>query len=336
MSKIVCKKCILDSDIPGITINEDSGLCHFCETYKPISSQEKDDYLSQMEELFEEHKGREDYDVIFALSGGKDSSYTLYKLKQEYPFLRVLAVLFDNGFISDNAVANARKMCEISGCDFFKLSMEDEVLYDIFRKTAVSTDAYPKFAKYRASDICNTCISIIKQKLIEQAIVRKAPFIMFAFTSGQSPKPIINLSDNFIKLSRNLFEKQLQNIGVDDSDELFLIKKNVIENMGKNIPKILHPLCLWDYDEDKILEKLVEIGWNPPDINDSNSTNCTLNSFACHNHLEKYGIHPYAFDIAGIIRSGDMSKEAGQKKLDQELSQSLIKEAANKLDIKVE
>lgn len=335
MSKIACKKCILDSDIPGITINDNSGLCHFCETYKPISSQKKNEYLSQMEELFEEYKGREEYDVVFALSGGKDSSYTLYKLKQEYPFLRVLAVQFDNGFISDNAIANARKMCEITGCDYFKLGMEDEVLYDIFRKAANSYDAFPKFAKYRASDICNTCISIIKQKLIEQAIVRKAPFIMFAFTAGQSPNPIINLSGNFIKLSRNLFEKQLLNMGIDDVDELFLIKKDVIGNMDKNVPKILHPLCLWDYNEDKILEKLVEIGWNPPDINDSNSTNCTLNSFACYNHLEKYGIHPYAFDIAGIVRSGDMSREAGRKKLDQELSQPLIREAAKKLHINI-
>jgi tRNA(Ile)-lysidine synthase TilS/MesJ len=336
MSRTVCKKCILDSDIPGITIDEDSGLCHFCEIYKPFSPGEKEEYIARMEELFQEESGKGKYDVIFALSGGKDSSYTLYELKKRYPFLKVMAVQFDNGFISDNAIENAKKMCEITGCDYFKLSMEDEALYDMFRKAAKSYDAFPKYAKYRASDICNTCIGIIKQKLVEQAIVHKAPFIMFAFTSGQTPNPIIDLSASFIKWSRNLFVKQLQKIDIDDKDEMFVAKMEVIENMDNIVPKIIHPLCLWDYNEGKILEKLVEIGWNPPDIHDSNSTNCTLNSFACYNHLQKYGIHAYAFDIAGIVRSGDMSREEGLKKLNQELCQPLILDAAKKLNLKVE
>ncbi len=43
MSKIVCKKCVLDSDISGVDINNETGLCHFCETYNPLSSQEKDE-----------------------------------------------------------------------------------------------------------------------------------------------------------------------------------------------------------------------------------------------------------------------------------------------------
>lgn len=335
MSKPVCKKCVLGSEIPDLKISEESGLCQFCETYTPLSSKEKEEYLGMMEGLLEEYSGRGNYDVIFALSGGKDSSYTLYKLKSEYPFLKVLAVQFDNGFTSEYAIANAKKMCDITGCDYFKLEMEKEVLYEAFRKAAESRDAFPKFAKYRASDICNTCISIIKQKLIEQAIVQNAPFIVFAFTAGQSPKPIISLSANFIQWSRNLFEKQLQKIGIDDKDELFLVKNGVLKTMVKTTPSILHPLCLWDYNEDKVVETLVGIGWNPPDLKDSNSTNCTLNSFACYNHLEKYGFHPYAFDIAGLVRSGEMSREEGLKKLNQELSQPLIEDAAEKLNLKV-
>ena len=124
----------------------------------------------------------------------------------------------------------------------------------------------------------------------------------------------------------------LEKIGVNDKDGLFLIKREVIENMGENAPSILHPLCLWEYSEDKVLDALLKIGWEQPGINDSNSTNCTLNSFACYNHLEKYGFHPYAFDTAGLVRSGEMSREEGIMKLNQELSQPLIEEAAKKLN----
>jgi len=332
MSKLICKKCILDSDIPGIQINKESGLCHFCETYTPLTPQERTEYLTRIEKLFEQYVGAGNYDIIYALSGGKDSSYTLYKLKKDYPFLKVLAVQFNNGFTSEGAIRNAKKMCEITGCDYFQLTMKEEILLDTFRKAAESYDAFPRFAKYRASDICNVCISIIKQKLIEKAITEKAPFIVFAFTAGQSPNPIIPLSANFIQWSRNLFETQLQKIGIDDKDELFLLKKAVLANLGENVPSILHPLCLWDYNEDIILETLLEIGWEPPGINDSNSTNCTLNSFACYNHLKKYGFHPYTFDIAGLVRSGDIPREEGFEKITQELSQPLIMEAAKKLN----
>ena len=335
MSKLVCKKCVLDSDIPGIQINEDTGLCHFCETYTPLTSQEKSKYLARIEELFKQYGGKGNYDVIYALSGGKDSSYTLYKLKKDYPFLKIRAVQFDNGFTSEGAIKNAKKMCQITGCDYFQLTIKKEVLYDTFRKAANSYDMFPKFAKYRASDICNVCITVIKQKLIEQAILQKAPFIIFAFTAGQSPNPIINLSPNFIHWSRDLFKKQLEKIGVDDKDETFLIKREVLENMGEPTLNILHPLCLWEYSEDKVLETLLEIGWKLPGINDSNSTNCTLNSFACYNHLEKYGFHPYAFDTAGLVRSGEMSREEGFEKINQELSQPLIEEAAKKLKLDV-
>jgi len=64
MSKLVCKKCVLDSEIPGIQINGETGLCHFCETYTPLSSEDKKKYLSRIEELFEQYGGKGNYDVI--------------------------------------------------------------------------------------------------------------------------------------------------------------------------------------------------------------------------------------------------------------------------------
>ena len=131
------------------------------------------------------------------------------------------------------------------------------------------------------------------------------------------------------------YTKLLRKIGVDDRDEQFIIKNEVIKQIDGIAPSILHPLCLWDYSEDKVLETVVNLGWQAPALNDSNSTNCTLNSFACYNHLEKYGFHPYAFDIAGLVRSGEMSREEGLDKLRQELSQPLIEDAAEKLEIKL-
>lgn len=133
------------------------------------------------------------------------------------------------------------------------------------------------------------------------------------------------------------FEKQLQNIGVEDKDESFILKNDIVNSIDKGAtPVILHPMCLWDYNEDKIVETLIDLGWMPPKINDSNSTNCLLNAFACQNHINKYDIHPYAFDIAGLVRSGDMTREEGLEKLHKELSEPLMEMAAKKLKMEQE
>ena len=70
------------------------------------------------------HPGK--YDVIMALSGGVDSSYALYRLKKEYPHVKVLAVQFDNGFISDTAFYNAKKFCDLTKSTYFRLVLDNK------------------------------------------------------------------------------------------------------------------------------------------------------------------------------------------------------------------
>ena len=52
-----------------------------------------------------------------------------------------------------------------------------------------------------------------------------------------------------------------------------------------------------------------------PDLKDHNSSNCLLNAFAIKNHLDKYHIHSYAYDLAALVRQGNMKREDALKKL---------------------
>jgi tRNA(Ile)-lysidine synthase TilS/MesJ len=72
--------------------------------------------------------GKGGYDVIYPLSGRKDSSYTLYNIKKDYPILKVLAVQFDDRFISEDSIRNTKKMCRITGSDYYQLTMEKNSL----------------------------------------------------------------------------------------------------------------------------------------------------------------------------------------------------------------
>lgn len=320
--------------MPGVTIDEVSGLCQFCRDNSVIPPDERIQAQSTVDELLRNTRGEGACDVIYALSGGKDSSYGLYRIKQEYPDLRIRAILFDNGFISSQAVQNARTMCDVTGAEFFRLTVEKDLLTEAFRNAAMSTDIYTDAARLRASDICNTCISIIKQKLMEEAILSKAPHIMFAFTPGQTMSPIIRLSPGFMRWSRNLFEGQLKRMGIIDEGEVFLLKKRAIEQAElEGARYMLHPLLLWDYDEGEILRLLGELGWVAPNLSDKNSTNCLLNSFTIFNHLQKYGFHPYACEIAGLVRCGTMSREKGFEKINAGVSKPLVEEIGEQLSL---
>ncbi len=72
----------------------------------------KREYTARFEELLKNERGKHEYDVIMAYSGGKDSTYTMYLLSHNYG-LKILAYTFDNGFISREALSNITRMCDV-------------------------------------------------------------------------------------------------------------------------------------------------------------------------------------------------------------------------------
>jgi tRNA(Ile)-lysidine synthase TilS/MesJ len=308
-------------------------LCQFCENFTPLTKEKAGEYRVQMDTLFRSPPAGGKYDVIFALSGGMDSSYMLYRLKKDYPGLNILAVQFDNSFISDTARENARKFCTMTHSTYKRLVLDQDELRDTFRKAAVSTNAYPGFAKYRASDICNTCISIIKQKIIETAVITKSPLIVFAFSPGQTDTPVITLTRPFMAWIRKIFEGQLKEMGVVKRDSYLIDEKNLRPDSAEPGIMIIHPYLIWGYNKRKIREECIKLGWIEPELHDRNSSNCLLNAFAIQNHQKKYGIHSYAFDLAALVRQGYMEREEALNKLKDPLTESSVEEVQRALNL---
>ena len=102
----ICSNCILPETFPGIKFNE-SGVCNHCVQAKNQTGEtsgKKEKYRRRLDDLIAEVKGKApSYDAIMAYSGGKDSSYTLKLLKEKYD-LRILALTFDNHFVSSDCL----------------------------------------------------------------------------------------------------------------------------------------------------------------------------------------------------------------------------------------
>ena len=88
----------------------------------------------------------------------------------------------------------------------------------------------------------------------------------------------------------------------------------------------VHPLAFLEYNEEKILREIRDLGWESPEDTDSNSTNCLLNSLGIKVHMEQFGFHPYALEIAGLVREGYMSREEGLIKLSRPPDERIIRQ----------
>jgi hypothetical protein len=96
---------------------------------------------------------------------------------------------------------------------------------------------------------------------------------------------------------------------------------------------MIHPFLVWEYDKAQFKKKCLELGWIDPDLKDHNSSNCLLNAFAIKNHLDKYHIHSYAYDLAALVRQGNMNRDDALKKLHGELSESQMEEVQRQLNV---
>jgi len=78
-----CKKCIMPTSRPGITLDED-GVCGGCLGFK--EKKEEIDWKARenkLNSILDNFRGKGDYDCLVPVSGGKDSTWQVYTMLQK-------------------------------------------------------------------------------------------------------------------------------------------------------------------------------------------------------------------------------------------------------------
>ncbi len=323
----ICSKCVLPSTFPNITFDAD-GVCNFCRNFKGETklNEEKKEYLGKFKELIKQVKGKSDYDCTLSYSGGKDSTYTLYLLKDVFK-LKVLAFTFDNGFVSEQAFKNIRAVTDNLGIDGIIFKADFQLLKKIFR-FGVENEMYSLKALERASTICTSCIGLVKFTALKIALEKRIPIMAWGWSPGQAPirSSIMKINPVLFKSTQEMYRKPMHQIAGDEIDRYFLSEEQF--KNAELFPYNASPLAFMDYDEEKIIKKIQELGWVMPKGLDANSTNCLLNTFANEVHIKKYNFHPYVFEIAGMVRDGVMSRAEGFEKIYESKENPLLMDLA--------
>jgi len=132
----VCSRCIYDERIPDITFDE-NGVCNYCHQYDMLEKEyptgEKGwEILQKLAEKIRQDGESRKYDVVVGVSGGCDSSYMLYLVKEKLG-LRPLAVHFDNTWDSEIAVENIYRVTKKLDIDLYTHVVDNKEYNDIFK-----------------------------------------------------------------------------------------------------------------------------------------------------------------------------------------------------------
>ncbi len=131
----ICTNCVMDTTDSKIIFDE-KGVCDHCNTYyKAILPHWHTDERGEkalwktIDKIKKEGKGK-DFDCIMGMSGGIDSSYLTYIVKEKYG-LRPLVFHVDAGWNSQIAVNNIERMVDKLGLDLYTHVVNWEEMKDL-------------------------------------------------------------------------------------------------------------------------------------------------------------------------------------------------------------
>jgi tRNA(Ile)-lysidine synthase TilS/MesJ len=266
---------------------------------------------SRAEEIIRQHEGLgASYDIALAFSGGKDSTYTLKYLREQFD-ARVIAITIDNGFVSEVARTNCLSVTAEMGVDHIMFRPDPRAMMSIYN-ASLNKDLYSMAALKRATSICNSCIQVINTQLLNFAANIRIPIVAGGYLGGQIPsqagfmKQNLTVTSHARKASMNKLEDNF------DSNALRLLTQNIGDEHREIY--VINPMAYLNLSEEEILEAIKPLGWIRPPDTGASSTNCLLNDYGIDRHMQKHGFHPYIAEIATMVRRGTISREEGLAK----------------------
>jgi amino acid adenylation domain-containing protein len=298
---IRCGKCLLPRNYPAITFDED-GTCSVCREFES-HKQHLDVYFKTPDDfnLLLERSGA--YDCLLMFSGGKDSSYVLYRLVDMG--LKVLAFTFDNGYISEAAFKNIERITSLLNVDHIVDTAEN--MNHVFVESLKSNH-----------NVCHGCWHTLNTKAVKIAHERGINLVVSGLSRGQIyDMRLDGLFQAGIFDENEIEEKLLSFRKVFHSKEnkfSRLLNLELDETAVERI-QFVDFFRYFSTPVHKIKQYLSEKAWVQPKDTGFCSSNCIINDVGIYMYLKELGYHFYAAPLSWDIRLGQLSREEGMKEM---------------------
>ncbi len=306
MEKIICKKCILHSKVPEVTIGSD-GNCVFCQISSHVTEEmakQNAIYLQKrMLDIFENvKKQKRPFDVLVYFSGGKDSTYVLNLMKNKYK-MNVLAYSMIQPFVTEAARSNIDQIVKKMNVQAVKFYMDEEVFKKGMAYSLVHGHEYG-MTEWVGCQICGYFTKWVGVKL---AMKLGIPLVIDGMDSAQGGYGVINEGEqviqrlkNGIKPFGNVHDLINDALGEEWRHSLYYFDKE--EVLNEKYPTAMSPLCFVEYEPMYIFKNLEEMGISFKQFKSLN-TNCELLYLLDYISMCRYDCDSYIKLYASGLRS---------------------------------
>jgi len=321
-----CKRCVLPETYPGIRFNND-GVCNYCLNHKPVMYEGESALLNILND--NRNKGQ-DYDCIVPVSGGKDSAFVLYQVKEVYR-MRTLAFHYDSGFVSRQAKENLRNIIKTLNVDFVIVkSSRDTQRHCLSNSIRTwtrnpSAESLPTLCYGCKNGYLGGAYRIAKEKkipliIVGDALIENAQQMRRQTALMPHRLVIISLALKFLKNPFYLNPHYIHDYIYAQME--FPLPKN--ENDGPI--RILHFYNFVKYDQQKILSTVEkELNWKKMEGFVSTwRFDCEIHAVLEYMLEKRFGFTEKDEFYSEAIRNGEMSREEALERLRLERDPKVI------------
>lgn len=132
-----CTKCVMPDTRPGIKFDND-GVCSGCQTFekrKEIDFNKRFEELKVLCDKYRGMNGQYGYDCMVAVSGGKDSHFQVYIMKELMGMNPILVSVEDNFPMTEAGKHNIKNISEAFGCDIISMKPNIKAQKEIMKYT---------------------------------------------------------------------------------------------------------------------------------------------------------------------------------------------------------
>ncbi|KAF6245779.1 N-acetyl sugar amidotransferase [Nitrosopumilus sp. b2] len=128
-----CKKCVMPNTRPGLKF--ENGICTACINYEKQKTTNWEKRFEELKSLCEKYRGTNGngYDCAIAISGGKDSHFQVYYVKEVLK-MNPLLLSVSNIDWTETGRKNFENISENFGCDVISFNPNRKVAKILFRK----------------------------------------------------------------------------------------------------------------------------------------------------------------------------------------------------------
>ena len=318
-----CCRCLLPEGTFHVRLDE-TGLCNYCRFWdahhEDVRSPERHNH--RLVDRLQRHRGRFHYDAAVGLSGGKDSAYVLRRLISAYR-ANVLAITFDNGFLTDHAWGNVRDIARASDVDHFVYRPDWEAYREFYRVTL-----------RKLGDPCVACsiggyvLSVrgCGDLRIPLFVHGRSPMQMFRHWYPGTRDPGIRVVQaNLGELSPVLLRRQYRSM-IRRLRALLLylvpnprLRRRIDRELfgdglkrDEIVPEFLAFFLFEPYDEAEIVRELesANVGYRRPENRAIlGHGDCLIHDVAAHLYARHHGVSRVLPDVASMLRHGMIDEE---------------------------